>query len=224
MNKLTRLLALAAVSATAAVCSRAGTYADITIDGDFSDWDGIPAAYTDANESLSKDINQIFLANNDTHLFIRITFNATVNPQSGNGFYLGFDNDSNASTGFNVYGLGLVGTEAAYQNDFPFEQALGEFNTGAANSGAGILISPYNSDTQSQEFSISRAAVIDTGTGQLIFPNNSFVFAAYFNDSGDDFAGPVSYTFATAAIPEPSALAALAGLGVLGLAAVRRRR
>lgn len=123
-----------------------------------------------------------------------------------------------------MYGLGLVGTEAAYQNDFPFEQDADNFNTGATSSGTGILISPYGADTLSQEFSISRSVVIDTANGQLIFPNNTFAFVAYFNDSGNGFAGPVSYTFATAAIPEPSTFAALAGLGVLGLAAARRRR
>ncbi len=93
---------------------QAGTFANITIDGDFSDWASVPVALTDANESFSKDLNQIFLANDATNLYIRITFNQATNPNDGGGLYLAFDNDSNAATGYDVYGLGLVGSEAAY--------------------------------------------------------------------------------------------------------------
>lgn len=226
MNKLARTLALAAVSATAAVSSQAGTFANITLDGDYADWSGIAAAYTDgAGDGAPGDIDQIFLANNDTHLFIRVTFHTAVNPQSLGGLYIGVDNDSNAATGFNVYGLGIVGTEAGWQNDFPFEQATGVFNTGASNSGAAAAISPYFTVTTSQEISISRNAIIDTANNQLAFPGSSFNLAMYFNGgTTDDFAGAVGYTFATSAIPEPSTFAALAGFGVLGLAAARRRR
>lgn len=225
MNKPTRLLALAAVFATAAASSHAGTFANITLDGNSVDWTGIAATYTDpSGDGAPGDIHQIFLANNDTHLFIRVTFHTATNPNSGHSLFIGVDNDSNAATGFNVYSLGAVGTEAGWQNDFAFEQATGVFNTGATTSGAAAAIAPYFTTTTEQEIGISRAAVIDVANNQLVFPNTSFNLAVYFNGgTTDDFAGPVGYTFASA-IPEPSSFAALAGLGVLGLAALRRRR
>lgn len=226
MNKLSRLLALTALSSVAFVSARAGTFSNITLNGDFTDWNGITAAYTDASgDGAPGDIHQIFIANNDTHLFIRVTFHSAVNPNSGNSLFIGVDNDSNAATGYDVYSLGLVGTEAGWQNDFPFEQATGVFNTNATTSNAAAAIAPYFTVTTQQEIGISRAAIIDTANSQLVFPNLSFNLAVYFNGgTTDDFAGPVSYTFAAAPIPEPSSVATLAGLGVLGLVALRRRR
>lgn len=228
MQTPTRLLALAAVFATAAVSSSlAGTFATITVDNDYSDWAGIDAVYTDPiGDGDPGDIHQIFLANNDTHLFIRVVFNAEINPNAGSpSLYIGIDNDSNTATGFDVYGLGLIGSEAAWQNDSAFEQATGVFNTGATTSGANAAISPYYTVTIQQEISISRAAIIDAGNNQQVFPNTSFNLALYFNGGTvDDFAGPVAYTFAST-IPEPSAAAIFAGAGVLGLAfGLRRRR
>jgi len=230
MQTPTRLLALAAVFATAAVSSSfAGTYANISVlDESFDDWAGIDAVYTDPiGDGDPGDIHQIFLANNDTHLFIRVVFNAEINPNAGSpSLFIGIDNDSNTATGFDVYGLGLIGSEAAWQNDFAFEQATGVFNTGATTSGANAGISPYYTVTIQQEISISRAAIIDAGNNQQVFPNTSFNLALYFNaGTVDDFAGPVAYTFASSTIPEPSAAAIFAGAGVLSLAfGLRRRR
>lgn len=210
-----KLIALPILMTCAA---KGGTFANITIDGDFSDWATIPVSYTDPNEGFAYDINTIQIANNDTNLFIRITFNQAVNPNSGNGLFLAFDNDSNPTTGYDTYGMGLIGAEAAYQNDFPFQQTSGIFNTGSTTN-ASIAISPYSVDTLSQEFSISRSAVINTATNDLVFPNSSFNFAAYFNDSDSDFAGPVSYTFA---IPETSTAVLFGGFVLFSI--MRRRR
>jgi PEP-CTERM motif len=212
------MLAVAGL-ATLSASAGAGTFAAMTIDGSFADWAGVPAAVTDANEGFSKDINQIFIANDALNVYIRITFNTATNPNIDGGLYLAVDNDSSTVTGYNVYGLAQIGSEAAYQNDFPFEQATGVFNTGAGNVAA-ITISPYNVSTTSQEFSIPRAAVIDTTSGQLMFPNNSFNFGAYFNDGPNDYSGTASYTFA---VPEPGSIG-LIGLGLLGTLLHRRRK
>ena len=218
MNKTTIvLLSLGAITLPA----NAGTFANITIDGNFSDWSTIPIAYTDANEgfTMAPDINTIQFANNATDFFIRITYNQAINPNAGSGLYFAFDTDETIGTGFNIYGLSLLGSEVAYQNNTPFQQALGNFNTGAANSGAGITISDFNTVTLAQEFQISRSAVINTATGALLFPNNSFNFTAY-TDAGanTDVAGVAGYSFA---VPEPSSVVLL---GVFAMAGALRRR
>lgn len=217
-SSITRSLLSAGLLLAFAATAGAGTFSTIAIDGDFSDWASVPAAITDPNDSLAKDINQIFLANDATNLYIRITYYSATNPNEGNGFFLAFDNDNNSATGFNVYGLGVIGSEGAYQNDFPFEQAAGVFNTGSSTAAA-IAISPYNVGTTSQEFSIPRSAVIDTANSQLLFPSDSFAFGAYFNDGANDYAGAGTYTFA---VPETSS-ALLGGLGVTTLLLRRRR-
>lgn len=209
-------LTAAALLALAA-SAPAGTFATIAIDGSFTDWAGVPVLSSDANEAFTNDINQVQLANDAANFYIRITFHTATNPNAS-GLFLAFDNDSNSSTGFDIYSLGLIGSEGAYQNDFPFEQATGVFNTGAGTAAA-IAISPYGVSTTAQEFSIPRNAVIDTGNNQLLFPNNSLNFGAYFSEGSNDFTGAVPYTFA---VPEVSTTGLL-GLGVLGTLLRRRR-
>ncbi|MFV0338187.1 MAG: PEP-CTERM sorting domain-containing protein [Chthoniobacterales bacterium] len=191
--------------------------ANIIIDGDFSDWAGVPIAYSDPNESLAHDISTIQITHNDTHVFFRVSYFSSINPNSGSGLYLAIDNDSNPATGFDIFGLGLIGSEGGYQNDFPFQQATGVFNTGATTDAA-IAISPYAVSTVSQEFGVARDAIIDTTNGDLLFPNASFNFAAYFTDNGSDFAGVVSYT-----IPEPSSTMLIGG-GLFALIFSARRK
>lgn len=58
----------------------------------------------------------------------------------------------------------------------------------------------------------------ELGSYSITFVASGFVGGEFVESA------PVSFTFGTAPIPEPSAFAALAGLATLGLAATRRRR
>lgn len=195
--------------------------ATIIIDGDFSDWAGVPIAYSDANEGYTNDISTIQITSDATHVFFRVSFFNSINPNAatGGGLYLAIDSDSNPATGFDVFSLGSIGAEGAYQNDFPFQQGTGTWNTGA-DTDAAIAISPYYVDTLSQEFSVSRNAIINTTSGELLFPNNTFSFAAYFSDGDNDFAGAASYTIP---VPEPSSSMLLGG-GVFAFIFSARRK
>jgi hypothetical protein len=201
----------------------AGTYANITIDGDFSDWSSVPVAYTDATGDGSPiDITTIQMANDDNNLYLHLSYGTAVNPNAGSGVFLALDNDNNPATGYDVYGLGLVGAEAGWQNDFPFEQSNGVFNTGGGITGGAGAISPYYTTTTDQEYAISRSATF-TDSGLPVFPGSSFTLLVYTVDGTADVAGPVSYTFA--AVPEPTSLQ-LAGMGILmalGFARWRKR-
>lgn len=221
MNTKHKLLALAAFAA-ASVSASAGTFANIDLnDGNTLDWAGIVASATNTGTG---PIDQIFLANNDTHLFVRITFDTPTNILT-DGFSLVIDNDNNTNTGFNTYGLTLIGSEVLYEGETAYQQASGNFNTGATTN-APLAIGLYGQAVSSLEFGISRTALVNVNTdpATLVFPNSTFKLGAYFSTGSDTFTVADAYTFATANIPEPSTVAALAGLGVLGLAAVRRRR
>ena len=199
----------------------AGTYANITIDGSFSDWSSVPVAYTDASgDGSPTDLATIQIANDANNLYLRLTYYTAVNPQAGSGVFLAIDNDNNPATGFDVFGLGLVGAEAGWQNDFPFAQSNGVFNTGGGLTGAAALISPYFTVTTEQEYSISRSATF-TATGTPVFPGDTFTLLEYTVDGTADVAGPVQYTFA--AVPEPTSLQ-LAGIGAMVFLGLARRR
>ena len=202
----------------------AGTYANITIDGNFSDWAGVPVLATSpaGTSGTTLDLASLSMANDSSNLYLLITYYAPVNPNAGPSVYLALDNDNNAATGFNVYGLGLVGSEAGWQNDFPFAQSNGVFNTGGGITGGNAAISPYYSETMTQEYAISLSATF-TATGLPVFPTNTFTMLVYADPTPNlDLLGPVQYTLAT--VPEPGT-AALVGLGLLtGIGLVRRRR
>jgi len=221
MNTLHRLLALPVLALTVATAN-AGTFAEINlVDSSFDDWSGVAASATNTGTG---PIQQIFIANNDTHLFVRITFNTPTNILTG--FRMNIDNDNNTGTGFNTFlsTLGpVIGSEVLYEGENAYQQATGSYNTEATTSEAYLRIGNYNQAVTSVEFGIVRTAIINTAESTPIFPNSTIKLGAYFGNDATSF-NAAEYTFATAAVPEPSTYAALAGFGALSLAFFRRRR
>ena len=102
----------------------------------FDEWSSIPLALTDPQDNPSVlnlvDIKDVRIANDANFVYIY------ANGYKGRtkNLYLAFDTDQNVATGFNIYGLSLVGSELGYVNDFPFDQRFGVFNSNS-NGGTG---------------------------------------------------------------------------------------
>ena len=193
-------VAMVSLTAVGLVASpgAAGTFTTITIDGDFADWAAVPTLLTDAaGDGDPIDIAGVQIANDADNLYLRVAYHTPVNPNVGPSIYLAFDIDRDLATGFNIYGLNIVGSDAGFQNDFPFDQR-GGFNSGALTAAATIspvdFLDPGNVFA-SQEYSISRSVAFAS--------DNVPVFGAGFNlmiwtDSGTaaDTTSAISYDFA----------------------------
>jgi len=79
------------------------TYAEITIDGDMSDWSGIDPVYVDSvgDGGVHFDFAAAYIVNDNDNLYIRVTF-AEPSPYGDYPWFLniGFNTDLLASTGF----------------------------------------------------------------------------------------------------------------------------
>ncbi|HUJ09505.1 MAG TPA: hypothetical protein VL171_05715 [Verrucomicrobiae bacterium] len=176
------------------------TYAHITIDGDYSDWIGVPVLFTGTtDDGLPVGVRTVQMANDESNLYIRITYYTTVNPNAGSGVYLAFDTDNDTATGFDIHGLGRVGSEVGWQNDGPFAQSNGNFNVGTVDNG-GAVIAPYNTFTSTQEYALPRSATY-TSSGAPVFPGGSLSMLVYTDGRTiNDDSGPIHYTFASAPV------------------------
>ena len=191
-------LAIAASLTAMSGVARAGTYATINVDGAFSDWASVPVLTTDAVDGSPIDLSTVQLANDNTNLYVRLTYNAATVPNGGPSVYLSFDADNSLSTGYDIYGLGAVGSDFAFVNDFPFRETSTNFNTGDSLS-AGAAISPYAVSTTSQEYAIPRNLKYTSGalSGQNAF-GNSFTLLVWTDANPADATAGVPYTFALA--------------------------
>lgn len=210
------------ISTAAAMLVFAGTafanFTTITIDGDFSDWASVPVLDSDPADNVgSVDLADIQIANDNVNLYIRATYHGALAQST----FIALDIDQNTATGFDIFSLGLIGSEAGWQNDFAFAQDTGVYNSGTLsgdNFGGGhALMSPFG-DSSSREWSISLGATITAGGA--VFPDDAFDILIWTDVGAGDVSAPISYTLAV--IPEP-ATAGLLLLGALGMIARRRR-
>ncbi|HXP59467.1 MAG TPA: hypothetical protein VN829_03195, partial [Dongiaceae bacterium] len=132
MKTSTRLtLATALVLSWLTLTCVAGTYRRITIDGDFADWAGVPVAYTqppDTTNSIA--YTNVFLANDENYLYIRLAIATSDNPFTSieNIF---FDTDNTLLTGYPV--SGYIGSELLVQGGAGYDQRAGQFNSGTVS-------------------------------------------------------------------------------------------
>ncbi len=124
------LLAVATLSLLT-VSTFAGTFREITIDGSFDDWLGVPVLETaDANAEGSFDFKDIAMANDDAFLYIRVRLHRPVAYAS---FHhdLAFDTDADGTTGTSLWG---VGSEMLVEDGNSYQQKNGAFNEGGGSN------------------------------------------------------------------------------------------
>src|SRR5438309_766092 len=118
---------------------KAGTYKHITVDGNFSDWAGVPVAYTqppDTSQSIA--YTNIYVANDENYLYIRFAISTSDDPFTArqNIFIVA---DNNTVTGFGAGGY--VGSEMLIQGGAGYQEKNGGFNEGGINA-LGWLAAP----------------------------------------------------------------------------------
>jgi hypothetical protein len=177
---------------------------------EFDDWaaSGITIADMDPVDNPGGsppfiDIGNIQIANDDNFIYIHATTHG--GHTSFANLFLAFDTDQNVATGFDVFGIGVIGSEFGYQTDFPFGQAAGVYNTGATITGGslgngGALIFPFWTEAGApqgtqMEWAVPRSAMIN---GSPAFPNVSFDLAIWADSGLFDISQRISYTIAEA--------------------------
>ena len=196
----------------------AGFYKPITIDNDFSDWDDVPTLDSDTADNVGfVDFSETKIANDDDFLYIYNSFHTAQSL----GAFTALDVDSDSSTGFDIFGLNLAGSEAGWQNDFPFTQDAANFNNGSGMSGdffgSGAALIGAFADGFERELAISLDIVFNAGGD--VFPDDAFTLLFWTDQGQGDVTGAIAYELS--AIPEPvSALIVLPAI----FAAIGRRR
>jgi hypothetical protein len=184
----------------------------------FDDWDSVPLALTDPADNPSDlnliDIKDVKVANDANLLYIY----ASGHQMRTNGLYLAFDTDQTVETGFNIFGLGLVGSELGYVNDFVFDQRSGLFNdnkpdpsgsccTGGPldiNNGGATLYPGWDVEFEEREWGVPLDAMwsVNEPFGPT-FPNPTFNLILWTDHNLTDVTETITYTLATPPAGEP---------------------
>ena len=179
----------------------------------FDDWNSIPLAVADPADNPSPlniiDIADVKIANDANLVYIY----ASGHKMRTNGMYIAFDTDQNVATGFNIFGLNLVGSELGYVNDFVFDQrTAGVFNdnkpdpggsccTGGPldlNNGGAALYPGWDVEFGQREWGIPLDAMwsVNQPFGPTI-PNPTFNFILWTDQALSDVTEVIQYTLAT---------------------------
>jgi len=178
----------------------------------FDDWDNVPLAVSDPADNPSAlnliDIKDVKVANDANLLYIY----ASGHRMRTNGLYLAFDTDQNVATGFDIYGLGLVGSELGYVNDFVFDQrAPGVFNnnkpdpggsccTGGPldiNNGGALLYPGWDVEFEEREWGVPLDALWSANEPLgPTFPNPTFNFILWTDQGLTDVTDVITYALA----------------------------
>lgn len=183
------------LSVVAGTNNPAGTYKNITIDGNFSDWSGVPVLGLAPVTNAAISFASLSAANNSNYLFLRFTLHAAGPPFSDFNTHVFVDTDNNNVTGYHPSGSS-IGSELLIESGAGYDERNGSFNAGSV-SGLVWLLSPAGAGTDF-EVRISRQATY-TGGG-LVFTNATIRIVLQDNRGSMLLPSGVAYTFA---VPDP---------------------
>jgi hypothetical protein len=141
----------------------AGNFRNITIDGDFSDWVGVPWAYQGTPDGNPVNFIKAQFANDSSNLYCHFVLASNAAPFSDYNTHLFVDRDNNAATGYQSTSASF-GSEWMIESGSGYDERNGSFNAGSISS-LGWAIAPSNG--KEFEFRISLAAT---------YPDASAVF------------------------------------------------
>jgi hypothetical protein len=152
------------------VTTTAGQFKRITIDGSFEDWAGVaPAAVDPEDASGQFDFKEVYIANDDQYLYVRVKLYAPADYGAFHHHVL-IDADANTATGSPRLG---VGSELMIEDGFGYQQKNGGFNEGGA-SGLDWAEAPTG---QLTEFEARISRNVKDAEGLLVLTNNSIILA-----------------------------------------------
>ena len=185
-------------SRAASLALRASTYQHITIDGAFSDWAGVPLAYTQTQDVLNVvAYKELYLANDEDFLYVRFKIYGPPTNVFTSLQNVFINADNNAGTGYATHG---IGSELLLQGGNGYQEKAGVFNAGSI-TGLNWQAAPSGAATEF-EFRVSLHAT-NLSDSMPVFTTNGLritmesdapgnVPTEWFPPSG----GGVAYTFA----------------------------
>ena len=228
----------------------ASTAPAITIDGDFSDFTADMIVASDDGSGTGLYLVDVRVTNDNNYIYVNYNYSMPIYAGSTPaGIFSAFDIDLALDpdfTGFPLFGAGF-GTDAAFQNDFPFQEAGNGtnelFNANGQMLPAGFLGGPGVGGLKTAggdplygtfsalfddgvtpaptgvEFSIAIDGTLGNGVPLFTFGKE---FGIVIGIDGLN-ASVLTGTYTPVAVPEPISLASLS-LGGLALLWGRRRR
>ena len=177
------------------------TYKNITIDGSFSDWAGVPLANnrTQITNAVIQFQN-IYVANDQNYLYIRFSLYTNANPFTSMVNYF-FDADTNFNTGAHEHG---IGSDLLVQSGVGYQEYTGVFNAGSATN-LNWLSAPA-APTNQYEIRISRSVLGTNGLPMFVSNTISLYLESgeggtigneWFPNLSGTTPGGLVYTFAT---------------------------
>lgn len=180
---------------------------------EFDDWAGVPIAVMDPADNPGDfegrpfiDYANLQVANDSEFLYLHMSYHNT----SSFNTFIGIDLDADASTGFDLFQLGLIGSDVGYQNDFPFQQSAGVYNINVAltggpfSTGGALIYTFWDQDGMDKEWAIPLDLGLGFATGDpastVAFRNDTIDILFYTEEGAGDIHDVVRYTLA--ATPE----------------------
>jgi hypothetical protein len=190
------------------------TFKQITIDGSFADWVGVPLAYTaPPGQANAIQFENIYIANDETNLYIQFTLYAPWDAFANSYDNLFIDADDNSATGYYVSG---IGSEMLIQDGAGYQETNGVFNAGGIdNLGWAIAGSTNGMDFElsislGAAYALNGSPVFTNDTIALVFEGDTPSYVNVEFVPSPEGSGGLVYTFAPAPSPPTTNLLLIA--------------